>query len=182
MENSIPMSTVIGHQHSKLSLIGKTSQMKERDRKGIPRFGTCVEVKLKFDEKFLLLDYPQTLYQNLHQLNQQPNQSVVDYTEQFYQLLSHSNLCENDDQLVARLKKSGNGIPIKIQKVQKGVSNPPKDGAEKIFDDEECSKTTAMVAKIDLSKPPIYDEDPKDKDIAWHGTKSSLGFKQMHGR
>ncbi|KAH7854760.1 hypothetical protein Vadar_017500 [Vaccinium darrowii] len=40
--------------------------------------------------------------EKLHQLNQQPNQSVGDYTEQFYQLLNRSNLRENDNQLVAR--------------------------------------------------------------------------------
>ncbi|KAF7142833.1 hypothetical protein RHSIM_Rhsim05G0097500 [Rhododendron simsii] len=39
----------------------------------------------------------------------------------------------------------------------------PKDGAEKIFDDEECCKTAAMV---DWSKPPIYDEYPEDEGIA----------------
>lgn len=247
-------------------------------------------MKLKLDEKILSLDYAQTLYQKLHQLIQQPNQSVVDYTEQFYQLLSRSNLRENDDQLVARYvsglksKVRGELIMISLSSLEeayqmalkaeeklkwdsyrkpesskgekdkeekvvaqtserpnlqgggnkdrgKGVLNTikcfrcgelghrsyecpkknaevnlmeeeeqqptydeepegvfkevqcepdfdaeslviqrvpdsPKEGAEKIFDDEECSKTAAMVAKIDWSKPPIYDEDPKDKDIA----------------
>ena len=44
------------------------------------------------------LDYAQTLYQKLHQLHQRSDQSVKDYTEQFYQLLSRVNLHESDDQ------------------------------------------------------------------------------------
>ncbi|KAF7113576.1 hypothetical protein RHSIM_RhsimUnG0112400 [Rhododendron simsii] len=39
----------------------------------------------------------------------------------------------------------------------------PKDGAEKIFDNKACCKTTAMV---NWSKPPIYDEYPEDEGIA----------------
>ncbi|KAI8564417.1 hypothetical protein RHMOL_Rhmol03G0179900 [Rhododendron molle] len=39
----------------------------------------------------------------------------------------------------------------------------PKDGAERIFDEEECCKTAATV---DWSKCPIYDEYPEDEGIA----------------
>ncbi|KAH7841807.1 hypothetical protein Vadar_034540 [Vaccinium darrowii] len=219
-------------------------------------------MKLKLDEKFLPLDYAQTLYHKLHQLNQQPNQSVVDYTEQFYQLLSRSNLRENDDQLVARYvsglkskirgelimislssldeayqmalkaeeklewdsyrklesskgekdkerkvveqtfeRPNLQGVNLMKEKEQQPTYDEPlegifeevrcepdfdaeslvmqrvpdslKDGAEKIFDDDECSNTVAMAAKIDWSKPPIYDEDPEDKDIAL-GEQTSL--------
>ena len=59
-------------------------------------------MKLKLDEKFLPLDYSQTLYQKFHQLHQQSDQSMFDYTECFYKLLSRVNLLESDDQLGAR--------------------------------------------------------------------------------
>ncbi|KAF7136237.1 hypothetical protein RHSIM_Rhsim08G0083300 [Rhododendron simsii] len=67
------------------ALIWWQQYQRSRDRKGIPRVNTWTEMKLKLDEKFLPLDYAQTLYQKLHQLNQQSDQSVADYTEQFYQ-------------------------------------------------------------------------------------------------
>ncbi|KAJ8615100.1 hypothetical protein MRB53_034472 [Persea americana] len=73
-----------------------------RDRRGIPRVSTWVEMKVKLDEKFLPLDYSQTLYQKFHQLHQGSDQFVADYTEQIYQLLSCVNLHETNDQLVAR--------------------------------------------------------------------------------
>ncbi|GFY93154.1 hypothetical protein Acr_08g0015500 [Actinidia rufa] len=50
------------------------------------------EMKLRLDEKIMPLDYAQTLYQKLHQLHQRSDQSVKDYTEQFYQLLSRVKL------------------------------------------------------------------------------------------
>ncbi|KAA8543271.1 hypothetical protein F0562_021235 [Nyssa sinensis] len=59
-------------------------------------------MKLKLDEKFLPLDYSQSLYQKFHWLRQCNDQSVADYTEHFYKLLSRINLTETDDQLVAR--------------------------------------------------------------------------------
>uniref|UniRef100_A0A2N9HAC1 RNA-directed DNA polymerase n=1 Tax=Fagus sylvatica TaxID=28930 RepID=A0A2N9HAC1_FAGSY len=40
--------------------------------------------------------------QKFHKLQQRADQSVADYTEQFYKLLSRVNLHESDDQLVAR--------------------------------------------------------------------------------
>ncbi|KAA8515086.1 hypothetical protein F0562_018127 [Nyssa sinensis] len=72
----------------------------------IPRIGTWVEMKLKLDEKFLPLDYSQSLYQKFHRLRQCNDQSVADYTEHFYKLLSRINLMETDDQLVARYMAS----------------------------------------------------------------------------
>lgn len=59
-------------------------------------------MKLKLDEKFLPLDYSRALNQKFHQLHQQSDQSVIDYVEHFYKLLSCVNLHESDDQLVAR--------------------------------------------------------------------------------
>ncbi|GFZ13820.1 hypothetical protein Acr_24g0000100 [Actinidia rufa] len=84
------------------ALIGWQQYQRNRDRRGIPRVSTWAEMKVKLDEKFLPLDYSQTLYQKFHQLHQRSGQSVADYTEQFYQLLSCVNLHETNDQLVAR--------------------------------------------------------------------------------
>ncbi|KAA8530794.1 hypothetical protein F0562_005582 [Nyssa sinensis] len=41
-------------------------------------------------------------YQKFHRLRQRNDQSVADYTEHFYKLLSRINLIETDDQFVAR--------------------------------------------------------------------------------
>ena len=57
---------------------------------------------MKLDEKFLPLDYTQALNQKFHQLHLQSDQSVTDYMEHFYKLLSCVNLHESNDQLVAR--------------------------------------------------------------------------------
>ncbi|KAG5514363.1 hypothetical protein RHGRI_035689 [Rhododendron griersonianum] len=84
------------------ALIWWQQYQRSRVRKGVPKVSTWTEMKLKLDEQFLPLDYAQNLYQKLHQLNQQSDQSVADYTEQFYQFLSRLNLCESDEQLVAR--------------------------------------------------------------------------------
>ena len=84
------------------ALIWWQQYQRSRDRRGIPRVNTWAEMKLKLDEKFLPLDYSQTLYRKFHKLQQRADQSVADYTEQFYKLLSRVNLHESDDQLVAR--------------------------------------------------------------------------------
>ncbi|KAF7113577.1 hypothetical protein RHSIM_RhsimUnG0111900 [Rhododendron simsii] len=181
-------------------------------------------------------------------MNQQSDQSVADYTKQFYQFLSRCNLRENDEQLVARyvsgLKSELKGelimlslssleeayqMTLEAEKklkwdsyrkpdsskgekdmVEKAVAQTserpnrkrektkikerefrsqsvfdvvklgihhfdtkslliqqvlvaPKDGAEKILNNKACCKTTTMV---NWSKPPIYDEYPKDEGIA----------------
>ena len=83
------------------ALIWWQQYQRSRDRRGIPRVNTWAEMKLKLDEKFLPLDYSQTLYRKFHKLQQRADQSVADYTEQFYKLLSRVNLHESDDQLVA---------------------------------------------------------------------------------
>ncbi|KAG5531637.1 hypothetical protein RHGRI_026305 [Rhododendron griersonianum] len=59
-------------------------------------------MKLKLGEKFLSLDYSQSLYHKFHCLRHRNEQSVANYTEQFYKLLSCINLTETDDQFVAR--------------------------------------------------------------------------------
>ncbi|KAG5562521.1 hypothetical protein RHGRI_005298 [Rhododendron griersonianum] len=69
-------------------------------------------MKLKLDEKFLPLDYSQSLYLKFHRLRHHNEQSVANYTEQFYKLLSRINLTETDDQLVARYTS---GLKLNLQ-------------------------------------------------------------------
>ncbi|KAA8529569.1 hypothetical protein F0562_033632 [Nyssa sinensis] len=49
-----------------------------------------------------LTEERKSLYQKFHRLRQRNDQSVADYTEHFYKLLSRINLTKTDDQLVAR--------------------------------------------------------------------------------
>lgn len=94
------------------ALVWWQQYQRSRDRRGVPRVGAWAEMKLKLDEKFLPLDYSQSLYQKFHRLRHRNEQSVADYTEQFYKLLSRINLTETDDQLVARYTS---GLKLNLQ-------------------------------------------------------------------
>ncbi|KAF7144212.1 hypothetical protein RHSIM_Rhsim05G0179000 [Rhododendron simsii] len=151
-----------------------------RVRKGVPKVSTWAEMKLKLDENFLPLDYAQTLYQKLHQLNQQSNQSVADYTEQFYQYLSRINLRESDDQLVA----SSRNVKDKAEKVAaptfespeaqgEGNKDPSKgiSSSNKCFQcgepghrSYECPKKKAELNLMnEEEQEPTYDEEVFEK-------------------
>ncbi|XP_012842063.1 PREDICTED: uncharacterized protein LOC105962308 [Erythranthe guttata] len=84
------------------ALIWWQQYQRSRERKGLPRVATWLEMKLMMDEKFLPLDYNQTLYQKFHLLRQRVDQSVASYTEEFYKLMSRIELYDSNDQLVAR--------------------------------------------------------------------------------
>ena len=61
------------------ALIWWQQYQRSRDQRGILRVNTWAEMKLKLDEKFLPLNYSQTLNQKFHQLHQQSDQSVLLY-------------------------------------------------------------------------------------------------------
>ncbi|XP_058222520.1 uncharacterized protein LOC131332354 [Rhododendron vialii] len=94
------------------ALVWWQQYQRSRDRRGVPRVGTWAEMKLKLDEKFLPLDYSHSLYQKFHRLRHHNEQSVADYTKQFYKLWSRINLMETDDQLVARYTS---GLKLNLQ-------------------------------------------------------------------
>ncbi|KAI9154471.1 hypothetical protein LWI28_026833 [Acer negundo] len=61
-----------------------------------------MKLKLKLDDKFLPIDYKQSLYSKFHHLRQKNEQSVADYTKEFYKYLNRVNSRETDGQLVRR--------------------------------------------------------------------------------
>ena len=61
------------------ALIWWQQYQRSRDQRGILRVNTWAEMKLKLDEKFLPLNYSQTLNQKFHQLHQPSDQSVLLY-------------------------------------------------------------------------------------------------------
>ncbi|KAL4188270.1 hypothetical protein AMTRI_Chr09g23070 [Amborella trichopoda] len=59
-------------------------------------------MKEKLTSRFLPFDHNQSVYRRFHHLKQKVDQSVQDYTEEFYQLLSRAQVPASEKQLVAR--------------------------------------------------------------------------------
>ncbi|KAL4184242.1 hypothetical protein AMTRI_Chr10g224580 [Amborella trichopoda] len=58
-------------------------------------------MKKKLKEKYLLENYLQSLYRKMNNLHQ-GEKSVEEYTDEFYELMAHSNVVEREEQSLAR--------------------------------------------------------------------------------
>ena len=84
---------------------------KERVRNGKEKIRTWIKMEKRLREKFLPMDYSQTLFRRFQNLKQNLS-SVQDYTDEFYKLSMRIEHQENNEQMAARYV---NGLKFSIQ-------------------------------------------------------------------